>query len=82
MTSNIHSPAQRREYIKYQLRLRGTTLAEISRELGVSTATMSQVCLGVRRSDRVLSAIADKLGVSLEALSKLDNEEGRECSKH
>jgi len=82
MTSNIHSPAQRREYIKYQLRLRGTTLAEISRELGVSTATMSQVCLGVRRSDRVLSAIADRLGVSLEALRKLDNEEGRECSKH
>jgi|GEM_PF-2156305 len=82
MTSNIHSPAQRREYIKYQLRLRGTCLAEISRELGVSTATMSQVCLGVRSSERIMSALAARLGVSPEALNRFGNEEEKECSKH
>lgn len=82
MTSNIHSPAQRREFIKYQLRLRGTTLAEVSRELGVSTATMSQVCLGVRSSERIMLEIAARLGVSPETLNNFGNEEGQECSKH
>jgi len=82
MTSNIHSPAQRREYIKYQLRLKGTNLAEVSRELGVSTAIMSQVCLGVRRSERIMSALAARLGVSPETLNSFGNGEGQQCSKH
>lgn len=57
-----------REDIKYQLRLRGSSLAQVSRELGVSTATVSQVCAGLRTSERVLSAIAAKLGTTADAL--------------
>lgn len=76
MIANIHSPAQRREFIKYQLRLRGTTLAKVGRELGVTTATMSQVCIGVRRSDRIINALADRLGMPPETFTHSDIEEG------
>jgi Ner family transcriptional regulator len=62
------SRARHREYIKYQLRMRGSSLAEVSRELGITAATVSQVCGGLRTSDRVLRAIAVKLGTSVEAL--------------
>lgn len=77
MIANIHSPAQRREFIKYQLRLQGTTLAEVGRELGVTTATMSQVYIGARRSDRIISALADRLGLPLEALATSGSEEAQ-----
>lgn len=59
--SNNRAYTNRRELIKYQLRIRGTSLAEIGRELGVSMATMSQVSLGTRTSERVLAAISEKL---------------------
>jgi len=55
------SPTEMREFIKYQLRLRGSSLAEIGRELGVSTATVSQVCGGMRTSERIQRTIAKKL---------------------
>ena len=60
--------SERREFIKYQLRLKGSSLTAMSRELGVSTATVSQVCSGERISSRVLNAIADKLGISVSYL--------------
>lgn len=68
MNKNECSHTQRREFIKYQLRLRGTCLAQVGRELGVSNATMSQVCLGVRRSERVLDALTRRLGLPAGAL--------------
>lgn len=68
MRKNNDSDTQRREFIKYQLRLRGTSLAQVGRELGVTTATMSQVCLGVRTSQRILVDIARRLDTSPEAL--------------
>jgi|GEM_PF-6877482 len=55
------SHTERREYVKYQLRLRGSSLAEVGRELGVSTATVSQVCGGMRTSERIQRTIAEKL---------------------
>jgi transcriptional regulator with XRE-family HTH domain len=66
---------ERREFIKYELRLRGSSLTAISRELGISTATVSQVSSGHRISYRVLKAIADKIGVSVDYLSSLTNQE-------
>lgn len=51
----------RREYIKYALRLRGTSLTELSRELRVSISTLSQVCRGDRSSARLRIAVARKL---------------------
>jgi transcriptional regulator with XRE-family HTH domain len=66
---------ERREFIKYQLRLRGSSLTAISRELGVSITTVSQVSSGHRVSKRVLEAIAEKIGVSVDYLSSLNNKE-------
>lgn len=64
---HCHATRQR-EYIKYHLRLRGSSFAAVSRELGVSEPTVSQVCGGLRTSERVLSAVAAKLGASVEVL--------------
>lgn len=68
MDKNTDSDTRRREFIKYQLRLKGTSLAQVGRDLGVTNATMSQVCLGVRTSERVLNEIARRIGMSPEAL--------------
>lgn len=57
-----------RELIKYFLRLKGASLAEVSRELGVSLSTVSQVSSGARKSRRVQSAIAFKLNIPVEVL--------------
>ena len=62
----IHT--QRREFIKYRLRLNGSSLAQVSRELGVTTATMSQVCLGARTSNRILKTLELRLGLEPGAL--------------
>lgn len=78
--ANNRAYTQRREFIKYQLRLRGTSLAEVGRELGVSTATMSQVCLGVRTSERVLLAITEKLRLPVTVPSPADGTEKGELS--
>ena len=61
MNTKVISGTTRREYIKYALRVRGTSLAQIARELHVSSPTLSQVCRGCRNSDRVRRAIAAKL---------------------
>lgn len=57
-----------RELIKYCLRIKGSSLAKISRELGISLSTVSQVCSGSRKSKRVQSAIALKLNISVAVL--------------
>ncbi len=46
-----------------RLRLAGTSLADVSRELEVSPTTVTSVSQGYRRSRRIESAIASKLGV-------------------
>lgn len=68
--SNLQSAhaGQRREYIKFQLRMRGSSFADLSRELGVSKPTVSQVCGGKRTSERVLRAVAAKLGEPVDVL--------------
>lgn len=63
MESQISPAALRHEYVKYQLRLRGWSLAAIGRELGVSSATVSQVSAGKRTSERVTRAIEEKLRI-------------------
>jgi lambda repressor-like predicted transcriptional regulator len=68
VSKSICSNAYRREYIKYQLRLRGTSLSQVGREIGVTTVTMSQVCLGIRTSERVWLELAHRLDVSTETL--------------
>ena len=58
---------ERREAIKAGLRSRGTSLSQVSRDLGLKPATISSVVAGAR-SKRVEAAIADALGEKLEAL--------------
>lgn len=50
------------EHIKAELRIKGTSLAQLSRELGLSGASLSSVSLGKHRSKRVEAAIANALG--------------------
>lgn len=50
------------ERIKRWLRQRGSSLAEIARELAVAKTTVTSVSQGYRRSRRIEAAIAAKLG--------------------
>ena len=50
------------ELIKANLRMKGTSLAVIARELGVATATVSRTLMGAR-SRRIELAIAQALGM-------------------
>ena len=56
------------ERLKAELRIRGTSLARIARELGVSDAALSLVGKGYSRLRRIEKALADAAGVSPEAL--------------
>ena len=49
------------ERIKCELRLRGTSLARIARELGVTNAAMTLASRGACRSRRIEAAIASAL---------------------
>lgn len=52
------------ERIKMRLRLVGSSLADVARELSVTPTTVTSVSQGYRRSRRVESAIAEKLGIA------------------
>lgn len=67
------------EQIKCDLRKIGSSLAKISRELGVTCATVSIVNQGHKRSRRVEDAIAQKLGTTPEKLypDRYEQTEGR-----
>lgn len=58
------------EALKMALRLKGTSLAEIARELGVSRTTMSLVGLRKMSVPRVEQALADAVGKSVGELFK------------
>lgn len=52
------------ERLKCELRLKGSSLAQLSRELGLSISSVSTVSQGYRRSERIQKAIAKKLGTT------------------
>ena len=52
---------ERHEFIKSRLRLAGTSLAEIGRELGVKNGTMSTVSRGLGNSKRVQLRLSEVL---------------------
>ena len=53
------------EDVKAALRKRGTSLAQIARDLNIDRSTVSSVLKGVGRSRRVENAIAQGLGKPL-----------------
>jgi lambda repressor-like predicted transcriptional regulator len=52
---------KRHERVKMKLRLVGSSLSAIARELGVAPTSVTAVSRGRRRSDRIEWAIAHKL---------------------
>jgi len=56
------------ERLKAELRIRGTSLAKIARELGVSGTSMSLVGLGKHRSKRIENAISRSLELPPESI--------------
>ncbi len=68
----MHKPTARdlrqHEWSKYLLRLAGSSMAEISLELGLKQNTVSTVSKGYGRSRRIQSAIAAKLGKAPEKI--------------
>lgn len=50
------------EHVKFQLRLAGSSMAAVARELSVSCSSVTVVSQGYRTSKRILEAIATKLG--------------------
>ncbi|PZX10950.1 Nlp family transcriptional regulator [Palleronia aestuarii] len=59
---------QRHETIKRRLKQRGTSLAQVARDLEVLPSTVSIVSQGHRKSDRIQRAIALRLDTTAEAL--------------
>ncbi len=62
-TSTLPIPSdafQRRQWIKYQLVLKGTSLAKIAEELGVLRQAVSDAL--IRPSENIEMTIAEKLG--------------------
>ncbi|WP_298976250.1 helix-turn-helix domain-containing protein [uncultured Roseobacter sp.] len=56
------------ERLKAELKVRGTSLAQLARDLGVSGTSMSLVSLGKHRSRRIEKAIADVMQMTPEEL--------------
>ena len=67
-TPNRNNELLLHEKNKAELRIRGTSLAKLARELGVSGTSMSLVSMGKHRSKRIEIAIANALGQSPEKL--------------
>ena len=65
---NSLSDLEIHEQVKCDLRTRQSSLAKLSRELGVSCGAMSLVSCGLKRSRRIERAIAEKLSTTPEAL--------------
>jgi len=60
----LRTEIKRHERIKMQLRLAGTSLAQIARELGVQASTVASVSRGKSRSRRIEDRIAAALSVT------------------
>jgi lambda repressor-like predicted transcriptional regulator len=68
-----------RVHLVAQLQISGSSITELSEELGVSVAHVSNVISGRNKSFRVASTIANRIGSTPQRLWPLlycDNEEG------
>jgi Ner family transcriptional regulator len=59
----VKQAQEQHERIKMRLRLAGSSLACVARELGVAATTVTSVSQGARRSRRIEALIAAKLGL-------------------
>ncbi len=65
---NNSSDLEIHERVKFNLRMKQSSLAKLSRELGVSCGAVALVSRGRKRSRRIERAIAEKLSTTPEAL--------------
>lgn len=56
------------EHIKFRLRSKGSSFAQLARELGCHRTQLTAVIKGTKTSARIERAIADALGDSVEEL--------------
>lgn len=61
MFVEIPPPDERREWIKYQLRIRGSSLAEVARGCGITRCNASRAL--IKLYPRMEKAIANKIGI-------------------
>lgn len=59
---------KRHEMTKAKLKICGSSMSEIAREIGVSHSSITVVSQGYRRSSKIEAAIAEKLGIAVEDL--------------
>lgn len=59
---------KRHDFVKYQLKSKGSSLSTIANTLGVLSSSVTVVSQGYRRSSRVEAAIANALGTTPEEL--------------
>lgn len=59
---------QHHEFLKFQLRSAGTSMAQVARKLGISQSSVTVVSQGYRRSHRVQEEIARQLGTTPQLL--------------
>lgn len=64
----MHHGRKQHEWIKMRLRLAGSSLAAVARELGVASSTVIIVSQGMRRSRRIEALIAEKLRTTPQRL--------------
>lgn len=61
---HLQPKRKRHERLKVRLRLAGSSLAQIARDLGVQPTTVTSVCLGTSRSRRIEEHIARTLATT------------------
>ena len=64
------------ERLKADLRIRGTSLAQIARDLGVTDSAVTLVGKGFNRSRKIEAALSEAVGTTPEQLFP-DRDEGR-----
>lgn len=72
-------PAHRRAWVKFQLSLKGLTIAELGRQLGVSRPAINHAL--IYPNAHLEQGIAEALGVSVEQLFPERFENGRRLHK-
>lgn len=68
----------RHDHIKRSLKAAGSSIRELSAEIGVAASTLTIVSQGYRTSHRVQNGIAQKLGMKAEELFPERYEKGGE----
>ncbi|MFB2533465.1 transcriptional regulator [Paracoccus sp. p3-h83] len=59
---------KKHERLKFRLRLAGSSMAKIARQLGISQSSVTVVSQGYRKSHRVQTEIAEHLGTTPQKL--------------